>query len=133
LNRKISDRRRWPRRSSAAPRTDAYSRTPVFDQTALRKLLGGIIPCTDSIDDGAHVNEMTVQCYCHDASAVLCTRQRRKWNDFREIKPAGRNETATVKPDQDARCTNVAQRARAWPAKTHCAWEDASSYRNAAA
>jgi hypothetical protein len=45
--------------------------------------LGRAIHCADSIDDGSRVNEMAVQCCRRDASAVLCTREKRKRNDFR--------------------------------------------------
>jgi hypothetical protein len=34
LNRKISDRRRWPHRNGVASRADAHFRTLVFDQIA---------------------------------------------------------------------------------------------------
>jgi hypothetical protein len=82
LNRKISDRRRWPQRSNATPRTDAHFQTPAFDQTTLQTLLYGTIPGADSIGGNAHVNEMAIQCCRRDASAVLSRQRKRKRNDF---------------------------------------------------
>ena len=42
----------------------------------MQQLLSGAIPCTDSIDCGDRVNEMAVQCYPRNASAVLCRRRK---------------------------------------------------------
>ena len=81
----------------------------------MQQLLSGAIPYADSIDDGDHVNEMAIQCCGRDASAVLCVRQKRKRNDFRELKQRGRNESAVANPDPNARCTDIAQLRRCWP------------------
>jgi hypothetical protein len=55
----------------------------------MRPLLSGTIPCANRRDDGARVNEMAIHCYRRDASAVLCTRHKRKRNDFWKRKAAG--------------------------------------------
>jgi hypothetical protein len=73
------------------------------------QLLSGAIPCADSIADGDQVNEMAIQCCRRDASAVLCVLSKRKRNDFWELKPHGRNESAVANHDRNARCTDIAQ------------------------
>ena len=61
----------------------------------MRQLLSGAIPCDDSIEDGDQVNEMAIQCCRRDASAVLCVLPKTKRNDLWELKPHGRNESAS--------------------------------------
>ena len=87
----------------------------------MQQLLSGAIPCDDSIDGGDQVNEMAIQCCRRDASAVLCVLPKRKRNDFWELKPHGRNESAVANPDRNVRCTDIAQLDEVGPAKNLCA------------
>jgi len=80
----------------------------------MQQLLSGAIPCDDSIDGGDQVNEMAIQCCRRDASAVLCVLPKRKRNDFWELKPHGRNESAVANPDRNVRCTDIPQLRRSW-------------------
>jgi hypothetical protein len=54
----------------------------------MRPLLSGTIPCANRRDDSARVNEMAIQYYRRDASAVLCTRQKRNGPIFWKRKAA---------------------------------------------
>ena len=75
----------------------------------MQQLLSGAIPCDDNIDDGDQVNEMAIQCWRRDASAVLCVLSKRKRKDFWQLKLHGRNESTVANPDRNARCTDIAQ------------------------
>src|SRR5438552_12693156 len=78
--------------------------------------LGRAIPCADSIDDHSQVNEMGIQCCGRDASAVLCTRQKRKRNDFsggaRQPAESNLSPPITIVTSLHKRCATSAKLAR---------------------